>query len=564
MQRAGTYSADMTRRETLLAAFAAHAGLEAAGIVRVSDDGQEVSTSWAQVYARATRRARWLVEACGVAPGARVGVALPEDARFVECVVAAWLAGAAAVPMARPGLLDDRALERAAHVVADARVAVVLCAAEEIGAFAALDAPVAGVAHEAPEVTPLISAASGEALALVQYTSGSSGPPRGVMISHASLAANCQAFTTSRAPLHEAPVMASWLPLHHDMGLVGEALAAARLGIPLVMLSPETFLYSPEVFLDAVARHRVTMTHMPGFALAHCLRRISAEKIARLDLSAVRAIFLGGEPVDARLVAAFNDAFSASGLSPRALCGAYGLAEATVCISRAEPGDGFFVEHVRRDALAEGVAQVAAAGEPAVWVPDVGQVLEGHLAKAMREDGAPCADREVGEVWFSGPSVMCGYWGDEAATREALVTDDAGRVWLRTGDLGFFVEGRLFVCGRIKEILILRGRNHSPEPIERAVAQVFGIRAGQVVAFSAPGPRGEVAVVVAETDAPPERHAAIIAQVRVAAAEGAGVTLDHVTLVPPKTIPRTTSGKRQRRLARARWIAAHTSPQEAT
>ena len=562
MRRGSGHGVDLQRRETLLAAFADHAELTQAGILCIGDDGREVSTSWAQVYARATRRAGWLVETCGVTPGARVGVALPEDARFVECVVAAWLAGAAAVPVARPGLLDGRALERAAHVVADAGVRVLLCAEEARGVFDGLDgaSQIEGVGYMAPDAPAIERAARGEALALVQYTSGSSGPPKGVMISHASLAANCQAFTTSRGLMHDAPVMASWLPLHHDMGLVGEALAAARLGVPLVMMSPEAFLFDPGAFLSAMARHRVTMTHMPGFALAHCLRRVPAEAIARLDLSAVRAIFLGGEPVDARLVAAFNDAFGVAGLSPRALCGAYGLAEATVCISRAEPGDGFLVERVSREALADGAARPAEAGEAATLIPDVGPVLDGHEVRIVREDGLLYGDREVGEVWFRGPSVMDGYWGDEAGTREVMVIDEGG-AWLRTGDLGFLVDRRLYICGRLKEVLILRGRNHSPEPIERAAEQVPGVRAGQVVAFSAPGARGEVAVVVAETDAPPEQHAALIAQVRAAVAEGAGVTLDHVTLAPPKTIPRTTSGKRQRRLTRARWIAQR---QEAT
>jgi fatty-acyl-CoA synthase len=284
------------------------------------------------------------------------------------------------------------------------------------------------------------------------------------------------------------------------------------------------------------------------------LRRVRDEDLAALDLSRMQSMFVGSEPVDAALARRFLDRFAAAGLRPDVLTGAYGLAESVVGITRGDPALGLAIDRVDRGALGDGVAEPAAPDHAdAIELVCAGTVIEGHELAIMDELGAPLPDRRVGEIWTRGPSVMRGYWGRDDASAEVLVHDDPAGTWLRTGDLGYTVGGRLYVCGRLKELIIVRGKNHHPEDLERAAERVPGVRPGQSVAFSVPSPSGaEQVVLVCETLA--DDTDALARQVKREVAARTGVKVTHVTFQPPHTLPKTTSGKRQRRLVRTTWM----------
>ncbi len=389
--------------------------------------------------------------------------------------------------------------------------------------------------------------------ALIQYTSGSTSRPKGVTLTHGNLAANAFGITDG-FPYTDSPALVSWLPFYHDLGLVGALLASVMRDLPLFVMEPTTFLTDPRIWLGAMSRHQCTLTHVQNLALGHCMRRVRDEDLAALDLSSMQSMFVGSEPVDAALAQRFLDRFAAAGLSADALTGAYGLAESVVGITRGDPGLGLAVDRVDREALTEGHARPVGNDHPgALELVCAGTVIGGHELSIMGDHGAPLPDRRVGEIWTRGPSVMRGYWGREDASTEVLVQDDPAGTWLRTGDLGYTVDGRLYVCGRLKELIIVRGKNHHPEDLERAAERVPGVRPGQSVAFSVPSPSGaEQVVLVCETLV--DDTDALAALVKREVSARTGVKVAHVTFQPPHTLPKTTSGKRQRRLVRTTWM----------
>ncbi|MBP2321596.1 acyl-CoA synthetase (AMP-forming)/AMP-acid ligase II [Kibdelosporangium banguiense] len=390
-----------------------------------------------------------------------------------------------------------------------------------------------------PPVLEISGAATGEEFGcipadpgLLQYTSGSTADPKGIMLNHANLMSNCAALTAHIG--HESDrVGLTWLPPYHDMGLIGTLLFALHGGWPLVMMDPEHFVQTPARWLRAVGEFGVTITVAPAFALQLCTESISDEELAEIDLSGLRQLFCGSEPIHPDVLGRFVMRFESRGLSSTALIPCYGLAEATL-----------FVAGKRADEQVRVDRGVVSCGVPAA----------GHEVFIVDpESGKPCPDGQVGEIQVRGPNVAAGYFHDSEATG---VTFRAGphRDALRTGDLGYLRDGELFVTGRISGLIVIAGRNLHPQDVE-ATANTCHAAVFHSVAFSVPGASGEELVVVAErrvTTGLTEVRAAITAAVTAAH----GVRPRDVEFVGIGRIPRTTSGKLRRAEARRRYLAA--------
>lgn len=371
-----------------------------------------------------------------------------------------------------------------------------------------------------------------DTLALIQYTSGSTSRPKGVAITHGNLVAQCRVLAEGLA-VDESSVGVSWSPLYHDMGLVSSVAAPVWIGLKGVVLSPLDFLRRPAVWLEAITEHRATHAGAPNFAYELCARRVTFDERDRLDLSSWAVAFNAAEPVRAETLDRFAAAFAPAGFRREASVPAYGLAEA-VCMVTCGRG-------------AE--RPVVACGRP----------VAGHeLLIVDPETRAPLPDGEVGELWLRGPSVAAGYWRDEELTEEVFGarTDAGDGPWLRTGDLAFVRDGELYPTGRLKDLIIVRGRNLHPHDLEETAQRASGeLRPGRGAAFAVEREGTEHAVLVQEVRDPgADGLEAALAAAREAVAREHGV---DVTVVPiaPHTIPKTTSGKLRRRAARDRYLA---------
>jgi fatty-acyl-CoA synthase len=346
----------------------------------------------------------------------------------------------------------------------------------------------------------------------------------------------------------------SWLPLYHDMGLIGFVLAPLYHRIPIVFLPALLFLKRPITWFQAITRHGGTASFAPNFAYALCVKRIRAADLEGLDLSTWRIAGCGAEPIRAETLEAFADAFAPIGFNGRALLPSYGMAESSLAIAFTELGEGLKTISVHGPTLWEkGDARPASEDdEDAVRLVSCGPEFPEHRVRVFDPADAgserPLPERAVGELRISGPSVMRGYWEDAERTREAF----AGP-FLRTGDLGFMAGGHVFICGRSKEVVIVNGRNYYPQDMEWEASKVPGVRKGNVVAFGARDPSGverdRERVVVALEVQEPERlgqASGLLAAVRRAVQEGMGLTLDDVVALPPGALPKTSSGKLQR------------------
>jgi fatty-acyl-CoA synthase len=389
-----------------------------------------------------------------------------------------------------------------------------------------------------------------DSLAILQFTSGSTADPKGVMLPHRTVGANLDAIVEAAKLDAAVDVGVSWLPLYHDMGLIGMLTVPMTLGMDLVLASPQEFLGAPGRWMEWMSTFGGTATAGPNFSYALAARAL--RRMSGLDLSRWRIGLNGAEPVDPASVATFVEAGSPHGLRPESVFCALGIAEATLAVTFPEPMSGLRVDPVNRrvlesdryaapaDPLAEGSRSLAVLGRP---VPGL------EIRVVDPEGGDPMRQREVGELEIRGTSVTPGYYQHPEAT--AAVFHDG---WLRTGDLAYLLDGELVVCGRRKDVIIVGGRNVFPEDVERAAAQVEGVRDGNVIAFGVDGRHGrESIVVVAETKSDDARsvRAEVVARVR-----GAVGLSSEVVLVNPGTLPKTSSGKLQRSLSRQRYLAS--------
>jgi len=518
-----------------------------------------VTVPWTEVHEDARAMAAGL-QAHGVRPGDHVAILGPTTRPLVTAIQATWLAGATVVVLPLPmrmGSLDEFVAQTRGRIHR-ADVAVVV-ADPELAAFVTPepgDPPMVGyddLRADRPLDEPTPDA---EAHAILQFTSGSTSDPKGVVLPHRAVCANLDAITEAAELDPDADVLVSWLPLYHDMGLVGLLCLAMTTGTRLVLGAPQDFLASPGRWMEWMSRYGGTATAGPNFSYVLATRalRRAAKEGQDLDLSTLRVVLNGAEPVDPRTVADFLDAGEPFGMPRGSAFPAFGMAEVAIAGTFPPPGRGIVVDTVDRRVLEQEryAAPVEAGAEHARGFALLGRPVPGLEIRIVDpDDGRVRAEREVGELEIRGTSVCSGYYG-RPELDEQLFHDG----WLRTGDLGYLLDGELVLCGRIKDVIIVAGRNVFPEDIERACNDVDGVRAGNVIAFGVETAKGkEGVVVVAEArpadgdDVAPVR-AAVQARVRAVT----GVPAKEVVLVAPGTIPKTSSGKLQRGLCRQRYV----------
>jgi len=534
------------------------------GFAFVSPHAPDKVYTWSGLLEAARGRAAALY-AEGLRKGDRVAMVLPEAEDFVLCFLGAVLAGMVPVPMYPPVALGkvDSYVKNVEHIVASSGAKALLISkvvrpivgsALDTGAVERLllveqlrlDAPRAG---SEPAMSP-------DDLCFLQYTSGSTASPKGVRVSHGNLAANAHAIVFKALGVDNTRDHAlSWLPLYHDMGLIGFVIAPVFTNITVTFLPTMEFVRRPAYWLEMLHAHKATMTFAPNFAYALAARRARDSEIAKWDLSRMRVLGCGAEPIQPDTLRSFCERLAPTGLRPHAMLPSYGMAEATLAISFARSPDGVLrTDRVDVEAFRQGEARPAVEGAPSVEIVSCGEALEGHEVGVVDPDGNPLPDRAVGEIVFRGPSVCEGYHENPEATAQSFRNG-----WLHTGDKGYLADGQVFVCGRVKDMIIVHGRNYFPQDIEWMVNELDGIRPGSAVAFACqPGDAAsEQLVVVAEwkgKEAPSDEG---LAALRKAVAQKVqsemGLVAWQVVLIPPGTVPKTSSGKLQRRKTRQQF-----------
>lgn len=497
------------------------------------------------------------LKSLGVEPGERVIVCLPSSWAWAEAWMGALLLGSLPVAMAPPGALgaSETHLRKIAAVADRLSARAVIAGpalvkeARELGlsALAEILLTPDDLAQATVASAPL-ARPEGEELAFLQLTSGSTGIPRAVAIPHRAVIHNNTASDeaigapTGQPASSWATSMVSWLPLHHDMGLVGCWFMSIVNGLDLWLFNPQTFLARPRLWLDAIADHGTVFTPAPNFGYQLCCERLQAEELTGLDLGGWKAALVGAEMVRPETATSFSRLTATTGFEPRAFRPCYGLAEGTLAVTFDCRGEG--VRSLPRPAATDdGGGEVVSVGEP---------VADTELA-IVAPDESRLASGKVGEVWVKGPGVFAGYYADPEATAETLRDG-----WLATGDLGFLADGELYLTGRIKDLLIIHGHNLMPHEIEWAAEGVTGgggaERAG---AFSIEhGSEGEQAVLVVETgERDPATCTALAHEIRLRVARALSLPLADIAFVRRGRIPKTTSGKVQRRELKRRYLA---------
>ncbi|MEV0593082.1 fatty acyl-AMP ligase [Nonomuraea cavernae] len=517
--------------------------------------GARHTLTWSRADLRARALAVRLRELAG--PGERVAVLAPQGLDYVVAMLGAMYAGVVAVPLFVPDLPGHA--DRLTGAYADAAPVVVLTTTEALpGVTAFLEtAPAPKRVLTVDTVSDLLADEWDEPLpqpedvAYLQYTSGSTRSPAGVEITHANVTANAAQLWEAFRATPRTSVAALWLPLFHDMGLIATVAMPIVGGNQVAFMDPVAFVMHPVRWLRLLSEFDDVFTGGPNFAFEYTAARVSEEDKAGLDLSGVRVMLNGAEPVRPATMEAFQAAFAGCGLRPEAQTPAYGLAEATVFVAAAGRDEPYLVTEFDRDALGEGRAvQYGGEGARSALV-SCGRPT-GQQVRVVGEDGRALPDGHVGELWVQGPNVARGYWRDAARTAEVFgaVLDGADGTWLRTGDLGVRHDGRLYVTGRIKDLVVVDGRNHYPQDIEVTVQQAHeAVRRDHVAAFAVPGEETERLVVVAErsrrgADADP---AEVARRVRAAVRTHHDLSVHDFVLTEAGAVPRTSSGKIARR-----------------
>lgn len=516
----------------------------------------------------ASKVARALVEGLALEPDEhgppRVLLLFDQDLAFVSAFFGCLYAGAIAVPTSTPDPTRlQRTLTRLAHIARDSGATVGLTTAMILRFVERLARQVPGLERvrwvavdELVEASTAASVAraSGDGVAFLQYTSGSTGEPKGVIVTHRNLVENQHQI--AHAVGHRVASVVSWLPMFHDMGLIGTTLHPVFTGGSCTFMSPLAFLQRPLEWLRAISRFGGDTSACPNFGFELLVKRARPADVAELDLSRWRTALSGAEPVRAATLERFAATFEPAGFSAEALFPAYGLAEATLFVTGGRRGRPPRVESFDAKALESGRPEPAAGGARLVscgWSVSPTDV-------AIVRDGRRVRDREVGEIWVRGTSVAGGYWNraDDTARVFGATLEGEAEPYLRTGDLGFVHGGELFVTGRVKDLIIVRGANHYPQDLELTVEGAHPmVRLGCSVAFGVERDGEERVVVVAEIDRRKgtASQAEVAQAVRGAVLEAHGLKLFEVVLVGPQTVPKTSSGKVQRQETRRTWQA---------
>ncbi|HSW33964.1 MAG TPA: AMP-binding protein, partial [Steroidobacteraceae bacterium] len=521
----------------------------------------------AMTYAQLDRRARAIaafLQGRDLA-GQRVMLAYPPGLEFIAAFFGALYAGCVAVPAYLP---RHRTLDLFELLASDAGAPVALSTAAAIAQFKPMTGQSAGIPWLA---TDEIADARAEgwvehdpardSLAMIQYTSGSTRRPKGVMLSHANLIENTRAICDVFEARDDTTAV-FWLPAYHDMGLIGGVLAPIFSGVTILVMAPATFLKNPFLWLDAISKSGATFSGGPNFAYDLCVRKITTEQRATLDLSSWALAFIGAEAVRPATLERFAEAFAPCGFSRKAFYPCYGLAEATLMVTGPKAGTGGAVRAFSDEALAQNrVEPLPAAAPHARRLVGCGAPVGSlRLAIVDAQTLAPAGPDRVGEIWVAGESVGQGYWRDPqqtATTFNARRSDNGDGPFLRTGDLGFVHERQLYVTGRVDDLIIVRGLNHHPQDIEATARESHPLlESGLGAAFAVDEGGRQRLVLVHEVERDGSSDLApVVVAVRAAVLEEHGLALDTVVLIRCGTIAKTSSGKVQRQANRAAFLA---------
>jgi 1-acyl-sn-glycerol-3-phosphate acyltransferase len=516
------------------------------------------SLTYAELADRARIIARGLV-ARDVTPGDRVALMLPTSIDYFIAFFGILYADAIPVPIYPPMRLSqiEDHLRRQIGILRNAGAGLLITMPEGLRLAGLLRTQVENLnavesvatleASKAPVNLPPPS--NSDSVALIQYTSGSTGDPKGVVLSHANLLANIRAMG-GVMDASSADVFVSWLPLYHDMGLIGAWLGCLHFAAPLYAMSPLSFLVRPESWLWAIHRFRATFSASPNFGFELCLNKIADADLEGLDLSSLRMVANGAEPVSVQTLRRFIERFGRYGFHPQAMAPVYGLAECSVGLAFPPLGRSPIIDRVNRDRLsADGVAEPARPEDPKpLEIVPCGQPLPGHEIRIVDEAGFELGERREGRLEFRGPSTTRGYFRNETKTRELFHNG-----WLDSGDRAYMAGGDIYITGRVKDIIIRAGRHIYPQEVEDAVAEIPGIRKGCVAVFGVTDRASgtERVVVLAEThETDPAARAQLQARAQEIAGDTAGTPPDEIVLAPPRTVPKTSSGKIRRSAAK--------------
>ncbi len=494
----------------------------------------------------------------GLHKGDAVAIMLPTSKEYFFSFMGILMAGGTPVPIyppVRKSQIEDH-LRRHQAILGNCRVTTLITIPEAKRLARILKSQVPSMRDVV--TVPEISMAPAELesppldkddLAFLQYTSGSTGNPKGVMLTHANLLANIRAMSET-VKADETDVVVSWLPLYHDMGLIGTWMSAIYNAMPFVLMSPLDFITRPERWLWAIHRYRGTVSAAPNFAYELCLKRLDDEILEGLDLSSWRMAGNGAEPVSPSTIDRFCERFAKYGFRRETMKPVYGLAECSVGLAFPPMGREPVIDRVERDPFSRSGGAIPAAADDTTALQFVGcgMPLRGHEIRIVDPAGVELQERREGRVEFRGPSATSGYFENPEATAKLLHGD-----WLDSGDQGYMVGGEVFITGRVKDIIIRAGRNIYPSELEEAVGGVPGIRKGNVAVFGTidPGSGTEKLVVLAESrETEPAAHEKIRADINALATDLIGTPVDDIVLTPPQTVPKTSSGKIRRAASR--------------
>ena len=498
------------------------------------------------------------LQAAGLEPGETVAIMLPTCIEYFHCFLGILMAGGIPVPIYPPMRLSQMEdhVRRHAQILINARASILITFDQVKPVAMLLRSQVESLKRIVTteeilgsETPPHLVQLNEDDIAFLQYTSGSTGNPKGVVLTHRNILANIRSMDMALAT-GPNDVFVSWLPLYHDMGLIGAWMGSLYVGFTLVLMSPLAFLARPGRWLRAIHRHRGTISGGPNFAFELCLSRVDDEEIEGLDLSAWRVAFNGAEPVSADTLRRFHQRFAGYGLSASAIAPCYGLAEVTLGLSFTPPGRGLLTDRIQRETLAsDGHAAPAEKTDGnALEVVACGQPMAGYQARVVDADGRELPERHQGRLQFKGPSTTSGYYRNPEAT-QALFDGD----WLESGDLAYITGGDIYVTSREKDMIIRAGRNIYPYELEESVGDLPPIRKGCVAMFGSTDSRSqtEKLIVVAETrETDNTTRSRLQQQITDLSIAVIGMPPDDIVLAPPRSVLKTSSGKIRRSATR--------------
>jgi fatty-acyl-CoA synthase len=550
--------------ENLLVALETGRGCTRHGFAFAYGHGQDDFLSWDGLRTEAINCAAQL-RAMGLVTGDRLAMVIPDAREFVPTFLGAIWAGVVPVPFHAPSTLSSLGS------YTDSLVAI-LNNARPVGlaTSAKLTEMLRGPFRRAPSLRNIITtealrspapdwsdrepaAVDAEDVAFLQFTSGSTAAPKGVEITHGSLRANAWAIMRDSLRCDsDTDHGVSWLPLTHDMGLVGFVLSPLFHKVQVTFIPPMSFVRNACIWLDTIHRKRATISFAPNFAYALAAKRATASQMAKWDLSCMKAFGCGAEPINPATMRTFTEKFSGCGVKPEALLPCYGMAEATLAISFGRLDEPFSTDLIDHDALlkerrARPVGRDQPRAENTFEFICCGRAVPHHEVQVFDERGRRLGDRQVGELWVRGPSVARGYHNDPTSSQKTF-----GNGWLRTGDLGYLVDGNVYVTGRRKDLIIVNGRNYDPQHIEWLADGLPNVRNGSTIAFSVPGAETESLVVMVESRT--KEPETLRALVKSCLAEKLQFAASEVLIVSPGSLPKTPNGKRRRASARQLYL----------